>query len=253
MTYNSEVKIKTAERLKQLREDSGFSHDRLASALHKKYGNDEEKPIISSGVLKNYEVIDKYHTKFDAGFGMNITYLVMFADFYGVSTDYLLGLTGVKTPDVKIQAATKMLGLSEEAIANIKSINETVTDVEGVFKEAPIPKDISYTLALGIILNEILVSKELESLLFDIKELACKQSVVEEIRKKVDNDKAKVVILSTKDNRIAEEEYRFNLWSTSIRAQEIIANVADRYYTKTKDGVRKTYTIDSVNKSKDGE
>lgn len=38
------------------------------------------------------------------------------ADYFGVSTDYILGRTDVKSPDTKIQGVCKYLGLTEQAV-----------------------------------------------------------------------------------------------------------------------------------------
>ena len=44
------------------------------------------------------------------------------ADFFGVSTEYLLGRTDVKKADTSKQAAAEYLGLSEKAIDAIREI-----------------------------------------------------------------------------------------------------------------------------------
>lgn len=114
MRYEEKQKILTAKRLKTERENKGLSHEGLARALNQVYGNGEK--IISAGVLKNYEVDEPYHSKFSTGYGMNVKYLVMFADYYGVSTDYLMGLTSIKSPDKTTQAICEATGLSEGAV-----------------------------------------------------------------------------------------------------------------------------------------
>ena len=77
-----------AERLKQLREAKGLSHERLSSALSAQYGIS-----ISSDSLMNYEVTGEFHSKKYKNLGMRVEYLRYFSDFYNVSTDYLLGQT----------------------------------------------------------------------------------------------------------------------------------------------------------------
>ena len=47
---------------------------------------------------------------------MKIEFLSCFADFYGVSTDYLLGRTDTPTPDVSLRAASEYIGLSDEVV-----------------------------------------------------------------------------------------------------------------------------------------
>ncbi|MBK5261271.1 MAG: hypothetical protein JJE17_01710 [Peptostreptococcaceae bacterium] len=143
MFYGIEQKIETARRLKQLRNNfnngEGISHEKLAEILNEKYADQEKNKkknkkeeydksetkegIISIGVLKNYEVTDFGHTKFDAGYGMNISYLTMLADFYNVSTDYLLAITDIKSPDDNIRGIHEKTGLSEPAIESIIKMN----------------------------------------------------------------------------------------------------------------------------------
>ena len=44
------------------------------------------------------------------------------ADYYGVSADYLLGRTDIKTADKDLQFVCEYTGLSEEAVENLKSL-----------------------------------------------------------------------------------------------------------------------------------
>jgi Predicted transcriptional regulators len=46
------------------------------------------------------------------------------ADFFNVSADYLLGRTDVKKPEVTIRAICEYTGLSAEAVAKLKDIND---------------------------------------------------------------------------------------------------------------------------------
>ena len=111
MGFDSEKSFVMAERLKQLREGKGLSHEKLSKALFEQYG-----VKISSDSLINYEVADANHTKALKNQGMRVEYLRCLADFYGVSANYLLGLTGIKSPNCDIQAAVQYTGLSEESI-----------------------------------------------------------------------------------------------------------------------------------------
>jgi len=102
---------KTAERLKSLRKSHKLSHESLNKKIYEKYGVD-----ISKSTLINYEASDPKHTKYGANLGMRAEYLSYFADFYGVSTDYLLGRTDIPTPDVSQRAACEYTGLSDETV-----------------------------------------------------------------------------------------------------------------------------------------
>lgn len=116
--YDNTQKAITAKRLKECRENKKLSHDKLAQELRNVYGLK-----ISSAVLKNYEVSEEYHAKFTAGFGMNVNYLYTLADFFGVSTDYLLGLSDVPSPSASVQAINKEYGLTEKALNRLSQFN----------------------------------------------------------------------------------------------------------------------------------
>lgn len=77
--------------------------------------------------------------------------LIKLAKLYKTSTDYLLGLTDIKTTDTELKAICEYTGLTEEAIHNIKCANSLVTEHE---------KTIS----------DILAQKRIFSMLFDISE-----------------------------------------------------------------------------------
>lgn len=119
-TYDEKRKILTAERLKALREGKKLSHEALADKLSEKYGKS-----ISRDVLINYEISDQYHSKFNTGFGMRIEYIANLADFYEVSTDYLLGMTDTKSVSEKIKSSCQYTKLSESAL---EKLHEYVND-----------------------------------------------------------------------------------------------------------------------------
>ncbi len=99
-------------RLKALRTEKGLSHETLSNALKEKY-----QISISTDSLQNYEVSEPNHSKSRKNLGMRIEYLRAFADYYGVSTDYLLGISEYRTADPKIKEAAQLTGLSEDTIA----------------------------------------------------------------------------------------------------------------------------------------
>jgi len=51
-----------------------------------------------------------------------LEHLLVLADFFGVPTDYLLGLSDVSSYNTDLQSVCKYTGLSENAIKNIKAI-----------------------------------------------------------------------------------------------------------------------------------
>lgn len=108
---------KTAKRLKQLREHAKLSHAKLRIALKEKYGIE-----ISEASLKKYEIADKYHINYGNLKGMKIEYLNMFADFYNVSTDYILGRTNSTSVDLTEKVIYENFGLSSKTIKNLKCL-----------------------------------------------------------------------------------------------------------------------------------
>ena len=113
--------LKVSQRLRALRLESNLSHAALAKKLKEKYNIE-----ISVQTLKDYErpaingTMDV--TKGSVILGMRIQYLDTFADFYGVSTDYILGRSSAKTPDVSAQAAMQYTGLSNDAVQVLNEI-----------------------------------------------------------------------------------------------------------------------------------
>ena len=126
-TYNSiihyterkiEMKLETtATRLKTLREKARYSHERLRIMLEEKY---EIK--ISIGSLKNYEVSEQPHSHYGAVKHMRANLLCALADFYNVSTDYILGYTGSESTDIKERQITNKIGLSQKSIKNLSQL-----------------------------------------------------------------------------------------------------------------------------------
>lgn len=111
LTMDESVSFVIAKRLKELREAAGLSHNKLSQAIEKQYG-----VTVSPDSLKNYEVAVANRTHAYANRGMSVKYLLCFADFYGVSADYLLGRTDVKSPNVDIRTICNYTGLSDEAV-----------------------------------------------------------------------------------------------------------------------------------------
>lgn len=112
--FDTERKKLIATRIKTLRKSKNLSHQTLANELSQKY-----KIKISKDSLIQYEITDEYHAKWDKVKGMNIEYLYCIADYFKVSTDYLLGNTPNPTQDKNLDAVCKYTELSEKAIEKI--------------------------------------------------------------------------------------------------------------------------------------
>ena len=115
MIFNDKNSILLSKRLKELREEKKLSHEKLCEQLQ------QAGVKIGLQSLKNFEVTEKRHSKFEAAKGMKAETLFNLAEFYGVSVDYLLGRTETQSIDNKVQAACEVTGLDEEAIKQIKS------------------------------------------------------------------------------------------------------------------------------------
>lgn len=102
---------KIAERIKELRVSKGLSREKLSNELRNQYGIS-----ISTDCLQNYEVVNKNQCRYGKLKGMKIEYLICFADYFGVSTDFILGLTDVRSQKTNIKSINQATGLDETAI-----------------------------------------------------------------------------------------------------------------------------------------
>lgn len=103
-------------RLKELREERGLSHDKLIKQLNERYGIS-----VSRDSVMAYEISDNSRAKASKlpNMGMRVETLYCLADFYGVSLDYLLGKTDVRTPDCTVQSICNYTGLSQDAVQTL--------------------------------------------------------------------------------------------------------------------------------------
>lgn len=113
----------TTNRLIKLREKNKLTQLELARALIAKYelknkkgGTLEDTSMLAS--IKKYEA-DEFSSNYGSVAGMATKTLFMFADFYGVPTDYILGKSNVeKATNDKIN---KRLGLIDNSIGNLEN------------------------------------------------------------------------------------------------------------------------------------
>ena len=127
-----------AQRLKELRTGRGLSHESLRKALMDKYEID-----ISVDSLKNYEVSKTPHAKAYKNDGMRVEYLRCLSDFYGVSSDFILGITDVKSTSKGVQSIIKNTGLSEQSAVALRAISMANREADpSEFKRIlPVPKN----------------------------------------------------------------------------------------------------------------
>lgn len=105
--------IIAAKRLKELRESKHLSHKSLSKQLQKECG-----VSISDKQLMYYESAakDDGHIKANTVCGMAAQTLCAIAEFYSVSTDYLLGLADVPTTNQDKRFICEYTGLSETMV-----------------------------------------------------------------------------------------------------------------------------------------
>ena len=112
---------KSSVRLRELRNNRDISYAKLA-----------EKVGVSAQVLKNYEAAALNHgvstgkDKVNAIAGMSIKTLYRLANEFGVSADYLLGISDVPTTDTDLADTCKYTGLSQNAIEKAKNLNHKI-------------------------------------------------------------------------------------------------------------------------------
>lgn len=114
MAVDKSKSLIMAQRLKALRNERGLSHESLRKALMEKYEID-----ISVDSLKNYEVSKVPHAKAYKNEGMRVEYLRVIAEFYGVSADYILGISDVKCQSADIKMIVETTGISEENVSTL--------------------------------------------------------------------------------------------------------------------------------------
>lgn len=118
-----------SKRLKELRTGAGLTQKTLGDKLG-----------ASRGSISFYENCDRIP---------DITFLVAASSFFGVSPDYLLGLSGERSPDQSIQGACMATGFSADAIEKMRS-----------WKELPEYRDI---------VNRLLLNDQFEEFLDNVK------------------------------------------------------------------------------------
>ncbi|MBQ3355672.1 MAG: helix-turn-helix transcriptional regulator [Oscillospiraceae bacterium] len=102
-----------AERLKQARVDYNQNGKETIEEVAKATGI----PKSTIGRMEKYA--DK--TDIDDVSDIYLSPVPVLAKHYGVSSDYILGLTNVRTPETNVRAVCKYTGISEGAVAKLRS------------------------------------------------------------------------------------------------------------------------------------
>ena len=105
---------KTADRLIDLRMEKQLTQVELAKILGK-----------SKQMISFYESGDKFPS---------VEMLEKYADFFGVTTDYLLGRTDCRSPNISIRGICDYLGLSEASVMQLHEMNDMEVTVNKLGK-----------------------------------------------------------------------------------------------------------------------
>lgn len=116
-----------AKRLKEAREQSGITQDEVSNLLLEKYD-----VSISTSSIKNYEIEHSTPGRPMRVGSMSTEVLQGLSELYGVSSDYLLGLTDIKTKDTELAAVCEYTGLDEEAVLKLSDFKEQEEMYPGV-------------------------------------------------------------------------------------------------------------------------
>ena len=146
----------------------------------------------------------------------DVEILFKIADYYKVSADYLIGLSGVKTPDIDTQGMAAKTGLSERAIERICYIGNFLHKTES--------------------LNILLQSANFESALFHIDKYIEAVKIVEILQKK--RQEIRQAVFSGEPDSIVNGKPVYN-WPHND-------NLDKNYKEKEKDMLLEEYSIDKA-------
>lgn len=127
-TANADWSLNTAELLHELRTSRGLTPQKLSDEIKKECG-----VSISADSLSNYEVTyTQNHSRSYKTKGMKIEFLRALSKYYGISTDYLLGISDIPCINPDMKSAMKFTGLSESAIQMIKVLQQENKSPRGI-------------------------------------------------------------------------------------------------------------------------
>lgn len=114
--YNEERENATfAVNLRKLFEDKKATHNELACFLKEKTGDSITRQAVGQWCNGNSSP--------------NLKTVPVIAEFFGVSSDYLLGMSDVKSTNVELRAVCEFTGLTGEAAETLNLINRTDKEV----------------------------------------------------------------------------------------------------------------------------
>lgn len=111
-TYNEDKENAVfAKKLRQIAKEEGVTQQALADYIVKQTGETITRQSVGQWFI--------------GATCPPLRTVPLIAEFFGVSTDYLLTETEIKTPDVNIQALCEYTGLSEKSIRNLSEMKES--------------------------------------------------------------------------------------------------------------------------------
>lgn len=126
-----------------------------ARTEHNQHGPQSTKEVAqATGITKS--LIEDIEST--AGTPRNVGYLTVkkLAQYYGVSSDYLLGLSGTPSVDEDIKVVFKITGLSEKAINTLNGADSDELDFISFLIERRISNDIS-SMAYGCAIDKRMI------------------------------------------------------------------------------------------------
>ncbi|MBR2040103.1 MAG: helix-turn-helix transcriptional regulator [Clostridia bacterium] len=121
-----------AKRLKELREENKLNQKEFAKEIG-----------ISSGSISYYEKAERLP---------DIEVISMIADRFKVSTDYLIGISDIKTQDINVKSICEYIGLSEQALKGIELTMSMAKSIDNI------PQKTDFTDELYAILSEEMIT-----------------------------------------------------------------------------------------------
>lgn len=232
-TFNEDkVNSAFATNLRKLFADSGKTHGNLADYLKQRTGDSVTRQAIGQWCNGNTSP--------------NLKTVPIIADFFNVTTDYLLGCTDVKTIDINERAACELTGLSADALKKLIVVSKLF---EG-------ENDNLDGVTLNRVLNEFIGSSCLEKIICDIssyfrdyynksKEIAQIQTDKKELVRAFAESKQITVQdipnvkselydltrgLTEKENEL-EEEIKFSKWKAAQGYNDVLEQMTSALYS----------------------
>ena len=236
-----------AQRLKELRAKAELTQEELAEKLC-----EQQNISITTATIKKYETSNA--NKLNQIQGMRIEFLNAFADFYGVSTDYILGRTSSTSTDVTEQIIYENFGLVAGSLSTLKYLNTLKKkDIEKIY--CGVPPMLALNKLLSTVINGFLINTfkyymEKEKYSQDISE---HYNLSDERKQKLENsynDINRYFAISAMENFINEFYDRFTEYR---QAQKIKNSPQFQEFSNNPENIkRRKETAERIKKMREG-